>query len=183
MGARNLLYALAGAVLLALPVSASAQIATAPTIPNFGKHRICDADGDDCRWVANAPAAYHRRCDRDSDRCWWVPNSAWNWNSHYVCDADGDRCHWNNNYGPQYWHNHGGHDYGAPYAWYQAEPPSGYNLVRRRNWLINRRNVANSALAQARDRGDKGAEDRLQTVIGELNNRIGRINRQASRGY
>ena len=183
MRARNLLYTLAGAVWLTLPALASAQMVAPPPLPNSGLHRVCDADGDDCRWVPNVRIGYHRQCDADGDHCWWVPNKASNWNSNYVCDADGDNCRWTNGYGPQYWRNHGGHDYGAPYAWYQAEPPSGYNLVRQRNWLMNRRKLGYAALARARVRGDEGAEERLEAVIGELNNRLARINRQLSQEY
>ena len=60
-----------------------------------GFHRVCDADGDDCRWVPN--------------------NIANNADSYYQCDPDGDDCRWVNGYGPRYWRDYG-YDYGAPFS-------------------------------------------------------------------
>ena len=184
MRARNLVGVLAGLVCLALPASALAQMATNPGVrfmpPVRSQHRICDADGDDCRSVPNAPAGYHQQCDRDRDHCWWVSNNQHNWNSHYACDADGDDCHWTQGYGSQYWRTRGGYDYGPPFAWYRAEPPGHFSLQRRREWLIKRRRIAYSEMQKMRSRGDTDAQQRLQSVIEELNSRIGQINRKLS---
>jgi hypothetical protein len=97
-----------------------------------------------------------------------------------MCDNDGDNCHWTQGYGSQYWRSRGGHDYGPPFAWYRAEAPGNYNLERRRAWLIRRRQVAHSTMEQMRVRGDKDAQQRLGSVIDDLNSRISTINRQMS---
>lgn len=183
MKAINLVCVLTGLACLALPISAGAQVATNPgvrwmRVPQ-GQHRICDADGDDCRWVPNQPAGYRRQCDADRDHCWWVANNR-NWNSHYVCDADGDDCHWTSGYGQQYWRNHGGRDYGAPWAWYRAEPPAGYRLDHQRNWLVNRRRAAYDALQRSRAQGDRDAQQRLESDIDNLNSRIRSLDRRMS---
>jgi hypothetical protein len=146
-----------------------------------GNHRVCDPDGDDCRWVANQPAGYSRQCDPEGDDCWWAPGRFGNWNSHYACDADGDNCRWASGYAPQYWRNHGGYDYGAPFAWYQADPPGGYNLARRRNWLLRRRQVSYAVLQQMRARGDGDGQRRMEAVIANLNTRIARLDHRG--GY
>ena len=180
MTSKSILYVLAGMIWLSIPSLAGAQMATEPNIhfgPHWGQHKVCDHDGDDCRWVPNAPAAHgeqYRICDADGDDCRWISNAPTGY--HRQCDADGDRCHWTNGYGPQYWRNHGGHEYGAPYAWYQAPPPGEYNLVRQRNWLINRCDAANAVLQQARARGDEGAEERLNRELDVLNQQMAKIN-------
>jgi hypothetical protein len=128
-------------------------------------------------WATPQQVGWH-----DSDAHRWNPN----WDSNYRCDGDGDDCHWaNNNYGPQYWQNNGGYDYGAPYSWYQAAPPGGMNLEQQRSWLIERRQRAMAIIAQMRARGDSRGPKRMIPIVNALDNKIASINRQLGygRGY
>jgi hypothetical protein len=130
------------------------------------------------------PADYDQACDGDGDECRAVPNVAPTyqpWEHNYVCDADGDDCHWANNWAPNYWHRNGGYNYGAPYSWYQASPPSNWNLVQQRNWLISRRHHAMEVMAKMRARGDRDGTNRMLGVYNNLNSRINRIDRQVGR--
>ena len=206
MLSKSALSALAGIALMALPAAALAWQPGIQFVKHHeGHHRVCDGDGDDCHWVADVPPGYHRQCDADGDDCRWVHNGRghWHkhqrcdedgddcrwvggnphWDRHYQCDADGDDCHWAGDYGPQYWRQHGGYNYGAPLQWYQSEAPASYNLAQRRDWLIRRRQVADNVLKQMRARGDVDAQRRMQAVIGDLNGRIARVNHQMTPGY
>jgi hypothetical protein len=70
------LSALAGMALLALPATALAWQPGIQLVKHHeDRHKVCDADGDDCRWVPNTPAGYYRQCDVDGDDCQWVPNA------------------------------------------------------------------------------------------------------------
>jgi hypothetical protein len=99
------------------------------------------------------------------------------WDDNYACDEDGDNCHWNSDYGSRYWQNNGGYNYGAPYSWYEGEPPAGANLVQQRAWLINRRQRAMALIAQMRARGDDRGANRVVSIVHALDGRIASINR------
>jgi hypothetical protein len=122
--------------------------------------RVCDADGDDCRIVAPEPQ--------------WHPR----WDNRYVCDADGDQCHWTNGAAADYWREDGGYDYGAPFSWYEAEPPTTYSLVQRRNWLISRRRRAMVTIKLMRERGDSRGAGRLAKAVQTLNGEINALDRE-----
>ena len=100
------------------------------------------------------------------------------WDDNYTCDDDGDNCHWNSDYGSRYWQNNGGYNYGAPYSWYEGQPPAGANLVQQRAWLITRRQRAMVLIAQMRSRGDRRGANRMVSIVRALNGRIASINRQ-----
>ena len=140
MRTKHALSALTCMALLTLPAIALAQQPGIQLVKHHnGYHQVCDADGDDCRWVANAPAGYYRQCD-----------------------ADGDDCHWTNGYGPQYWRQHGGYDYGAPLSWYRSEAPDRYSPVQQRDWLIRKRQAAYTVLERMRAPHDLDAQRRMQ---------------------
>jgi hypothetical protein len=175
---KKMLSAAVGLAMLATPAAALAghRVADVTDLPmhvaqnpgpqmepvkwHGGYHQVCDADRDDCRWVPNQPVS--------------------NGNMRYQCDADGDDCRWVGGYGPQYWPDHGGYDYGAPFSWYRAEPPARYGLSQRRNWLVARRQRAYFVMAKMRARGDRHAEERMVRAIDDLNARIANLNRQMS---
>jgi hypothetical protein len=99
---KRALYGLVGLTMLAMPATALAGPPSLVLISGY--HRVCDHDGDDCRWVPNQRAHYERQCDADGDDCRWVPS----WNAdedepQYRCDADGDDCDWTSGYGAQYY--------------------------------------------------------------------------------
>ena len=127
--------------------------------------RVCDSDGDDCRTVAPEPL-YHPT-----------------WEPQYVCDQDRDDCRWTGSAGRNYWRDNGGYDYGAPYSWYEAPPPSTYNLVQRRAWLISRRRHAMVTIARMRERGDSRGAGRLANAVQQLDREINAIDRRVGRDY
>ncbi|MGH7837859.1 MAG: hypothetical protein ACREQC_08555 [Candidatus Binataceae bacterium] len=217
---KQLLSAMAGLAMLAMPVSALAKhhddgsnprpyawhdqgrhngwakhqfAAAAPVAlarPYYAKPRIARTwDGPNYNqrasryWATPQPIGYHRACDNDGDDCGLAPNRPANywqpgWDRNYHCGADGDDCHWNNNYGPQYWQNNGGYDYGAPYSWYEAQPPANSSLAQQRTWLITRRQRAMGIIARMRARGDSRGAARMVSVVNALDTRIASLNRQ-----
>ena len=126
--------------------------------------RVCDSDGDNCRVVAPEPV--------------YRPN----WERQYVCDGDRDDCHWTGGGERDYWRDRGGYDYGAPYSWYEARPPSAYSAAQQRDWLISRRQRAMITIKRMRDRGDSKAAGRLANALQGVDARINALDRQAG-GY
>jgi hypothetical protein len=128
-------------------------------------HRVCDRDGDNCR--VSAPEPLYRP----------------NWERRYVCDGDRDDCHWTGGAERDYWRDLGGYDYGAPFSWYEAPPPSAYSAAQQRDWLISRRQHALLTIKRMRDRGDSKAAGRLADALHGLNVRINSLDRQVGGGY
>ncbi len=87
----------------------------------------------------------------------------------FLCDGDGDDCEPNRG-------EWGNDDYGPPLSYYQAGPPAGYNPVQQRNWLLERRRRAYYVLGLMRARHDSRAAQRISTVIRVLDARIARDN-------
>jgi hypothetical protein len=102
---KRALYGMVGLTMLAIPATALAGPPSLVLVGHnyhSGYHRICDEDGDDCRWVPNQRAHYERQCDADGDDCQWVPS----WSAEepqYQCDEDGDDCNSTSGYSFPYY--------------------------------------------------------------------------------
>jgi hypothetical protein len=91
----------------------------------------------------------------------------------YRCNGDGDDCRWNNNGGSRYWQNNGGYNYGAPYSWYEEQPPAAYGPSQQLGWLTMRRQRALGIMARMRARGDYRGAARMAIIVNALDRRIG----------
>ena len=104
---KRALCGMVGLTMLAMPAMAIAGPPSLVLVRHdhpSGYHRVCDEDGDDCRWVPNQRTHYERQCDADGDDCRWVPSwSADRQEPQYQCDADGDDCDWTSGYGSPYY--------------------------------------------------------------------------------
>jgi hypothetical protein len=169
---KNLLSALAGLAMLALPATALA-----------GHHRDWD---DNPRPFARHNQGWHRGWFKhrgDAVRPVWEDGDE---RGHFypryqppaaLCDDDGDDCRpVNQGYGDD------DDDYGPPLSYYQAEPPASYGLLQRRDWLIRRRQRAAYMLSLMRARHNGHAARRMEMVLRSLDARIGRDNRLGAGG-
>jgi hypothetical protein len=112
----------------------------------------------------------------------WHEGDADDWGRrNYRCDADGDNCRWSNNWGPRYWQNNGGYDYGAPYSWYEEQPPAAYGSSQQLGWLTMRRQRALGILERMRARGDNRGAARMSIIVNALDRRIAAMG--GYRGY
>ncbi len=127
--------------------------------------QVCDGDGDDCHVIAPEPMVRPH------------------WDNRYVCDGDRDDCHWTSGAGENYWRQNGGYNYGAPYSWYEALPPSALSLEQRRQWLENRRRHAMFTIKSMRERGDSKAAGRMAKSVQTLDRQINALNGELRRGY
>jgi hypothetical protein len=201
---KQILSAMAGVAMLAVPVSALAKHHDDTYNPRpyayhdqgfhkgWAKQRLAAAEPAPIahRYQAAprvAPKWYGRNYDEGPRRYWAEPRPiGWNngyqpgWDRNYRCDADGDGddCRWTNNSGPQYWQNNGGYDYGAPYSWYDAQPRAKLGIAQQRAWLINRREHAMGIIARMRARGDSRGANRMVGIVRNLDQRIAMRNRQ-----
>jgi hypothetical protein len=106
---KRALYGMVGLWMLAMPATALAGPPSLVLVRHNHHgwyHRVCDEDGDDCRWVPNQRAHYQQQqqCDADGDDCRWVPSwSADEQEPQYQSDADGDDCDWTSGYGSPYY--------------------------------------------------------------------------------
>jgi hypothetical protein len=169
---KNVLSAIAGLAILALPAAALAH------------H---DHDGDD----GPRPYAWH---DQGRHHGWFKHREQYgrpgededDQGEHrrfrterraaFMCDGDGDDCEPNQ----RDWADK---DYGPPISYSRAAPPASYNLVQERNWLLDRQRRAYSVLTQMRARHDRKAMRRISTVIHGLDTRIARDNQLLADRY
>lgn len=207
---RNVLSAMAGLAMLAIPASAFAGHHHDKGEHNGprpyawhdqGWHNGWNKHGGDYRPANNlrpyqmratpafpliprvAPVWHHEHENE------YVPAPRW-WGHHEpddddyprpVCDEDGDDCL---DYGGgSYQNGWGGYNYGPPVSYYDAAPPAGYGSSQQLSWLVQRRQQAYVVLARMRARGDRNAANRMLKVINNLNARIAQINRGSAGGY
>jgi len=209
---KQILSAMAGVAMMAMPVSALAKHHDDNNNPRqYAQHNQgFHSGGTDRRLAAAepvsiahryyaeprlAPTWYGRNYNQGSGRYWaenqgsrrdWAEPQpiSWNngyqpgWDRNYRCDAGGYSCQWANNNGSQYWQNNGGYDYGAPYSWYEAQPPGNSSLAQQRAWLINRRERAIALIARMHARGDSRGANRVVSIVRALDQRIAVLNRQ-----
>jgi hypothetical protein len=205
---RNMLSAMAGLAMLALPASAFAghhhdnDEHNGPR-PNAwhdqGWHNGWNKHGGDYRPLNNVP--YRMRATPAFPV---YPTPVWHheredeyapaprWRGHHepdaddyprqACDEDGDDCRGYSR-GYSYQNSGAGYNYGPPDSYYNGAPPAGYGSSQQLNWLIQRRQQAYGVLAQMRARGDRNASNRMLKVVNNLNARIAQINRGSAGGY
>jgi hypothetical protein len=160
---KQLLSALAGVAMLALPVTALA-----------GHHH----DGDDNpRPFAWHDQGWHRGWAKhhgyearpvwadDDEHCHFRPRDR---GPAVLCDGDGDDCR------PAYGRDEDDDDYGFPLSYYQAEPPAGYGFAQKRQWLLQRRQRAIYMMQRMRARHDTRAASRMAGVVRSLDARLAR---------
>jgi len=202
---KQILSAMAGVAMMAMPVSALAKhhddnnnprpnAYRAQSIHNgWDKHRLAAAEPVAIahRYYAEprvAPTWYGHNYNQGPGHYWAEPRPiAWNgyqpgWDRNYRCDAGGYSCQWANNNGSQYWQNNGGYNYGAPYSWYEAQPPANMGIEQQRAWLISRRERAMGIIARMRARGDSRGANRMVGIVRNLDQRIASLNRQMGYG-
>jgi len=167
---KNLLPALVGLAMLALPATALA-----------GHHHDRDRD-DNPRPFAGHDHGWHRgwfKHQGDAVRpAWDDDDEQHHFRRRYeqpaaLCDDESDD--YNQGYGDD-------DDYGPPLSYYQGEPPAGYGLVQRRDWLIRRRQRAAYMMSLMRARHDSRAALRMSGVLRSLDARIARGNRLGAGG-
>ena len=197
---KQILSAMAGVAMLALPVSALA-----------GHH-------DDDDWNRPRPYAQH---DQGWHQGWmrkqwkhggWngtpaqrppvnyaqpvVQPYGWNNGDEGECDRDGDRCEQayapapvyqpyappNYGYNPGAWGGDQDGDEGGAYSSYLQPPPTGNNRSQSLGWLIAKRQQTMVTIAQLRARHDSRGAARLVPVVTALNRRIAALNRVGYNG-
>jgi hypothetical protein len=189
---KRILSALAGAAMLALPVSA---FAGHHDHWNHPRPNAWHDHGWHNGWMRHQRARggwYGPRAERG----WYGPPAQrpYGWNNGYGCDEDGDRCGWgagapmpsyqpNYGYRPGVWRGDDDGDEGAAGAYpsYLQQSPAGLPPSQSLSWLMAKRQRTMATIAQLRARHDSRGAARLVPSVTALNRRIATLNNRS--GY